>query len=231
MKKIAYILSILLIVSCGSDQKDNLMVNGKVRGLKKGTLYLQHLADTTLVTVDSLEIDGDGSFNFSTQLESPEIFYLYLNKKDNNDINDRIMFFAEPGTININTDWNTFDTTAEITGSPSQEKLEEYQKALSALNVRNVEIMLQASQLNTTEDQATIDSLQRVGNRNTQRAYAYSINYALNNTDSYIAPYIAVKEVPDANIKYLDSIYKGLSPEIANSKYGQELKGLLKDNE
>lgn len=231
MKKVAFILTILLLVSCGSDKEANLVVNGKVRGLKKGTLYLQHLIDTTLVTVDSLEIDGEGTFSLSAQLESPEIFYLYLNKKDNNTINDRITFFAEPGTITINTDWNTFDSTAEITGSPTHEKLEEYQKALSNLNLRNMEIMLKASQLQANADQNTIDSLERVGTRNTQRAYAYSINYALNNTDSYIAPYIAAKEIPDANIKYLDSIYRSLPPEVANSKYGKDLKQLLESDQ
>ena len=231
MKKLAYIFIAVFFVSCGSDKEANLVVNGKVRGLKKGTLYLQHLMDTTLVTVDSLEIDGEGTFSLSAELESPEIYYLYLNKKDNNAINDRITFFAEPGTITINTDWNTFDTTAEIEGSSSQEKLEEYQKSLSNLNLRSMEIMLKASQMGANPDQAIIDSLEQVGAKNTKRAYAYSINYALNNTNSYIAPYIAVKEIPDANIKYLDSIYKGLTPEVANSKYGKELKKLLESNQ
>lgn len=231
MKKVVVILSILFMVSCGSDKEDNLIVNGKVRGLKKGTLYLQHLTDTTLVSVDSLEIDGDGTFSLSTFLESPEIYYLYLNKKDNNDINDRITFFAEPGTITINSDWNTFDTTAEITGSPSQVMLEEYQKALSNINLRNMEIMLKASQSEEPLDQAAIDSLEQVSVKNTKRGYAYSINFALNNKDSYIAPYIATKEIPDANIKYLDSIYNVLSPDVANSKYGKELKKLLEDKQ
>ncbi len=228
MKKLAIILvTLLLVISCGTDKEENLLVTGKVKGLKKGTLYLQHVVDTTLITVDSLEIDGDGSFSLSAQVESPEIFYLYLNKKDNNDINDRITFFAEPGTITINTDWNTFDTTAKISGSPSHQKLEEYRKALSNINLRNMEIMLEASQSEKPLDQASIDSLERISNRNTQKGYAYSINFALNNKDSYIAPYIASQEIPDANIKYLDSIYSVLTPEVANSKYGKELKELL----
>ena len=232
MKKLAFILAtLLLVISCGTDKKDNLVVTGKVKGLKKGTLYLQHVMDTALVTVDSLEIDGDGSFSLSAQLESPELFYLYLDKKDNNDINDRITFFAEPGTITINTDWNTFDTTAKISGSPSHEKLEEYRKALSTINLRNMEIMLEASQSEKPLDQASIDSLERVSSMNTKRGYAYSINFALNNKDSYIAPYIAAKEIPDANIKYLDSIYNVLTPEVAKSKYGKELKKLLEENQ
>ena len=61
------------------------------------------------------------------------------------------------------------------------------------------------------------------------RSYAYALNFALNNKDSYVAPYIAVREVGDANVKYLDSISKMLTPEVAASKYGKELKKYLED--
>lgn len=228
MKKLVFVISILLLItSCSKNEQNQLMVNGNIKGLKKGTLYLQHIPDTVLVTVDSLEINGDGNFSFTTDLESPEIFYLYLNKRDNNDINDRITFFAEPGIITINTDWNTFDTTAKIMGSKSNERLEEYRKTMSSINKRNMEILLNASQPENSIDQVTIDSLEQLSNRNTKRGYAYAINFALNNKDSYVAPYIALKEIPNANIKYLDSIYTLLTPEVANSKYGTELKSLL----
>lgn len=231
MKKFifAFLPLAVLLGSCNGTTEETLIVTGKIKGLKKGTLYLQRVPDSSLVTVDSVAINGDGNFTFKTRLESPEIFYLYLDKKDNNDINDRILFFAEPGTTTITTDWNTFDTTAKITGSKSQEKLEEYRKTMSNINKRNMEIMLKASQSDPQLNQVSIDSLQNISTRNTQKGYAFAINFALNNKDSYIAPYIALKEIPDANKKYLDSIYKVLSPEVSSSKYGEELALLLKN--
>ncbi|WP_405395876.1 DUF4369 domain-containing protein [Maribacter sp. Asnod2-G09] len=229
MKKILFVITALLALSsCGDNPEETMIVNGKIKGLKKGTLYLQHVPDSVLITVDSVAINGDGNFSFKTKLMSPEIFYLYLDKKDNNDINDRITFFAEPGTITINTDWNTFDTTAKITGSDSQEKLKEYKQTMSGINKRNVEIMMNAAQPDGELSQLSIDSLANISNRNTQRGYAFAINFALNNKSSFVAPYIALKEIPDANVKYLDSIYQVLSPEVAESKYGKELATLLK---
>tara|TARA_R110002051_G_scaffold101478_1_gene172287 strand:- start:6267 stop:6959 length:693 start_codon:yes stop_codon:yes gene_type:complete len=229
MKKIILVLvSILVFSACSDNSEDTLIVNGKIKGLKKGILYLQHVPDSLLITVDSLAINGDGNFSFKTKLDSPEIFYLYLDKKDNNDINDRITFFAEPGTITINTDWNTFDTTAKISGSKSQEKLEEYRQTMSGINKRNIEIMMKAAQPENELSQISIDSLENISNRNLQRGYAFAINFALNNKNSFIAPYIALKEIPDANIKYLDSIYGVLPKEVMESKYGKELAVLLK---
>lgn len=202
-------------------------VSGNVKGLKKGTLYLQKVPDSVLVTIDSLEVDGDGNFSFKTEVESPEIFYLYLNKEDHNEINDRISFFGEPGNITINTSWNTFDTNAKISGSKTHEKLQEYRKTMSRFNKRSVEIIQAGNNTGGTLDSLQIDSIQKLNDQNIRKGYVYAINFALNNKDSYIAPYIALTEVSDANIKYLDSISNSLPQEIANSKYGKALENFL----
>jgi len=220
-------LILAFLSSCGGDTANTMTVTGKIKGLKKGTLYFQHVKDTALVSIDSLIIEGDGSFEFKRELESPEIFYLYLNKKDNNEVNDRLTFFGEPGIITINTNWNTFDYNPKITGSKTHEKLEEFRKNMSEINKRSLEIIQQTSNPDTSLTTEALDSLELLNTRNIQRSYIYAINYAINNKDSYIAPYIALKEIPDANIKYLDSIASVLSPEVAASKYGQELKQLL----
>lgn len=223
-------LSLALFFSCGKEDTAHTMtVTGNVKGLKKGTLYLQNVPDSTLMVVDSLEIEGDGNFVFKTELESPEIFYLYLAKKDNNEINDRITFFAEPGTITINTSWNTFDSNAKIEGSETNKKLEEYRKIMSEINKRDLILMQNANNTEKELDAAQLDSLRLQGERNLKRGYAFALNFALNNKDSYIAPYIALYEVPDANPKYLDSISNSLSPEVANSKYGKALEQHLKE--
>ena len=229
MKKCLWSLLILsLIFACKSEPAENEMtVSGQVKGLKKGTLFLQYLQDTLLVTADSLQIRGDDQYSFTTELESPQIYYLYLDKEDNNEINDRITFFAEPGSIVINTSWNSFDTDAEISGSETQKMLEDYLKVMSRFNAKNLEILQAASDPKLQDDPGALDSLQILNDRNLQRSFLYALNYALNNKNSYIAPYIAVKEVPNAGAVILDSIYNSLSPEVAASKYGKELAELI----
>jgi hypothetical protein len=224
-----FVILSILFISCGGDTAKTMTVMGHVKGLKKGVLYLQYIPDSTLVTIDSMAVQGDGSFLFKTEVEDPEIYYLYLNKNDHNDINDRITFFGEPGVITINTSWQTFDTNAKVEGSKTQEKLEEYQKIMSRFNARNLELMNAAMNSNNGLDSLQRDSIQRLLDKNVQRGYAFALNFALSNTDSNIAPYIALHEVSDANIKYLDSIYSTLSPAIVGSKYGRELKKYLEE--
>lgn len=197
-------------------------VSGQVKGLKKGTLYLQRQADTILKVLDSTKVDKEGYYALHAYVESPEIHFLYLNKKDNNDINDRITFFGEPGSITINTSWNNFDVRPKITGSPTTEKLLAYRKVMSKFHTRGLALVQESA-----KQGSNTDSLQKLADVNAHKGYLYAVNYALGNSNSVIAPYIAVVEIPDANPKLLDTIYKSLTPEVATTKYGKLLKSLL----
>ena len=231
MKRILLVLLVgITVLSCEKSTENTMTVSGNIKGLKKGTLYLQQFKDSTLAVLDSLEIRGDGAFSFSTEVEEPEVFYLYLKKEDNNDINDRITFFGESGNIVINTAWNTFDTDVEISGSKSHEKLLEFYDMASKFNIKELTLIQEASSPELQEDSVAMDSIQRLINQNTVSRYRYALNFGLNNGDSYATPYIMMTEASEANKKYLDSIYKGLTPEVAASKYGKEFKEFLDKN-
>lgn len=204
-----------------------MLVTGEIKGLKKGVLYLQQFQDSTLVVLDSLEIKGDGKFSFSQFVGDPEIFYLYLDKKDNNQVNDRITFFGEMGTITIQTAWNTFDTQAKISGSKANEKLQEFQAMVSQFNIRELLLVQQASLPSIQDNPNALDSLQGLIDQNTINRYRYALNFGFNNTDSYATPYIMLTAASEANPKYLDSVYRSLSPEVASSKYGKAFRDFL----
>lgn len=231
MKRILLVLLVgITVLSCEKSTENTMTISGNIKGLKKGTLFLQQFKDSTLAVLDSLEIKGDGAFSFSTEVDEPEVFYLYLKKEDNNDINDRITFFGESGNIIINTAWNTFDTNVEISGSKSHEKLLEFYDMASKFNIKELTLIQEASSPELQEDSVAMDSIQRLINQNTINRYRYALNFGLNNGASYATPYIMMTEASEANKKYLDSIYKGLTPEVAASKYGKEFKEFLDKN-
>ena len=229
MKKIGFLLLALITLAACSTKETNLVIQGKVQGLKKGTLYLQKIADTSLVTLDSVIIKGDETFAFETLIEDPQVLYLYLNKKDNNIYDDRIMFFAEPGEMKINTTLKGFEEDAIVEGSVNQEKLLEYQKMISRFNTRNLELIQKSYKAQQEENVESLDSANIEYDQLIRRRYLYTVNFALNNKDLEIAPYLALSEVFDANIKYLDTIYSSLSPEVKESRYGKSLEEFLKE--
>ncbi|MFV8224674.1 DUF4369 domain-containing protein [Christiangramia aquimixticola] len=229
MKKIALLLVVLIGLSSCSEKESNLVVNGEIKGLKKGTLYLQKIEDTSLVNVDSVKVTGDPKFSMEAYIESPQIMYLFLDKVDNNQFDDRIDFFADEGQVTINTQLEKFETGAEIIGSVNQEKLMEYRKMISRFNDQNLDLIKESFEAEKMQDDDKLMEIDTKYDRLLRRKYLYTVNFAINNKDHEIAPYLALSEVFDANIKYLDTIYTSLAPKVKKSKYGKELKDFLKE--
>jgi hypothetical protein len=106
--------------------------------------------------------------------------------------------------------------------------LESYYKNIGRFKDQKLELI--EAQLNAQKDgnSERADSLRVEMDKIVQRSYLYSINFAINNKDSEVAPFVAVSEIYDANEKYLDTINKVLPPKIANSKYGIILEAYIK---
>lgn len=68
-----------------------------------------------------------------------------------------------------------------------------------------------------------VDSLSARQDNNTKRRYLFATNFAINNKEYEVAPYIALSDIYDINIKYLDTIQKSMSPKVAQSLYGKKL--------
>lgn len=228
MKHLVLLLMVLVVTAC-TKKESNLTVMGNVKGLKKGTLYLQKIEDTLLVNVDSIVIKGDANFILEDLLDSPQIMYLTLDKVDSDDYDERIEFFAEEGEVTINTSLKAFELDAVVSGSANQEKLVEYRKMMKRFNDKNLELIQQNFEAQRDENEELLLSTNQEYDNLLKRKYLYTVNYAINNKDLEIAPYLALSEVFDANIKYLDTIYNSMTPQVQGSRYGKELKSFLKE--
>lgn len=221
------IISLLTIVACQKEQPTaNFTLKGSIKDLKKGVVYLQKDGDSSgIINLDSLEIKGQSDFTLSTNLEEPILLYLKLNKNDEED--HYIPFFADKGVTEISTSLNDFNTEAKITGTKQQEQLEDYIKLMSDFNDRNLELIKANFLAQKSNDTDVIDSLAEQSNRLLKLKYAATINFALNHKDSEIAPYLALYEIPNATIKYLDTIYNNLTDPIKQSHYGKILENAI----
>ena len=224
MKKISLVLLALFLMACGKEQHD-LTVKANIEGLKKGTLYLKKVEDTTLVIIDSLVVNGNTDIELHSDLDSPEIFYLYLDK--NSAEKDRITFFADKGITEINTTLKNFAFEFEIKGSEQQKTLEEYQTVIDKINNRYLYNFKEQFEARKAGDTAKLNILIKESNNSLKRKYLYTVNFALNNKNSEVAPYLALTEIYNARIDYLDTINNSLTPKVKASKYGKELNTFI----
>ena len=228
MKYLLSIFSLLIILVSCTNNENTMTLTGHVKGLKKGTLLLQKVEDSTLITTDSIVINGDDFFKLNDVIISPELYYLHVKISDGTLLDDRIAFFAEPKEINIQTTLDEFNTKAKITGSENQKYLEDYNLLMKRYAAKNLELIAQDFKgQKEGNDSLVEDALQKQRSVLSNR-YLATVNFALGHSDFEIAPYLMVHQVNNINKKYLDTVYNKMTPKIKDSKYGKALESLIK---
>jgi len=218
---IVALFSLMLLVSCKEKETEkSLHITGNIKGLNKGTLYIKKLEDTAMVLLDSIKIDGSSAFESNIDLKSPEMLYLFVDRGATNTIDNTLMFFAEPGKMTINTELEYFYAKAVITGSKNQELYETFKKVNSRFADQQLALTAQRLKAIRNNQTENLSGNETLSESNTKRKYLYAINFAVTNKDYEVAPYIALSEISDATLTYLDTIEKSMSPKVAKSKYG-----------
>jgi len=224
MKKIiVFVIVSIVVLACGNKKENTMLVQGEIKNFKKGVLYLQKLKDTLLITVDSISLDGVNKFVLTDEVESPEIYFLSLDKSPSK----QISFFGEKGTITIDTRLDNFVFGASISGLTNHQLLDEYKEMKSKFSNKRLDLIKADFEAKRAQDSLFIDSIQSQINSLLKRKYLYTANFAINHSDNEIAPYLVLTELYDANINLLDTINNSLSPKVKKSVYGMKLNGFI----
>jgi len=229
MQKISIaLLSLLFLSSCSEKKSDkNLQITGYIKGLKKGTLYIQKIKDTAFIPLDTIAINGDSHFTSEMNIDSPEMYYLFLDRGVTNSLDNNLPFFAEKGKINIETSLDFFTSDCKITGSKNQALYDEYKKIASSYVDQDLELIKKKFNAYKDGKNAELNAIEDQQKNIKKRKYLYTTNFAVNHRDYEVAPYVALAEIYDINLIYLDTIQKSLTPKVANSLYGKKLAALI----
>lgn len=222
------LLSILLLVSCAEKESTkNLVITGNIKGFKKGKIYIQKIKDTVLVPLDTIVINGDSHFRSELDIDSPEMYYLFIDRGVTNSVDNNLAFFAEKGKINIETSLDHFTSDAKITGSKNQELYDEYKAVTTRYVDKNLALIKQKYDAQIAKKPEALPGIEQKQKDVVKSRYLYTTNFAVNHSDYEVAPYLALAEIYDINLKYLDTIHKSMTPKVAQSLYGKQLSKLL----
>ena len=225
---IAIIFLSILMLSCNSKRED-LIITGKIDGLKKGKLYLQKIRDTSIINLDSVRFYNSSDFSFSIELEHPEVLYLQLQKDTLSDIDNFIPFFADKGNLQINTSLNQFSLAKISAHYENQTVFNIYSENIKRFSDAKLDLIKAELEARKSNDEAKLDSVNAAYDRMNQRRVLYAINYAKVNPDLEVSPYIILNQAQYINKKYLDTVYNALDKRIQQSYYGKQLKALIEE--
>lgn len=226
MKRFFLLFLIVTACSCSSKKEGNMVVQGTIKGLQKGTLYLQKMNDSVLFSVDSVTLFGKDMFTLTDNVDSPEMYFLTF---DGNTTEKRIMFFGEQGIITINDNVEKFGINPKIEGSENQKIMDDYNKMMQRLQHKNLDLMKENFEAQRDENTEKIAEIQQQSESLLKRKYLFAVNYAVNNAAYEAAPYIALTDLVDANIKLLDTIHNSLSSKVKESLYGKKLTRFIQE--
>jgi hypothetical protein len=131
--------------------------------------------------------------------------------------------------MTLETSLDFFTADAKITGSKNQALYDEYRKVMSRYvdqDLSLIEKKFKAYKASQLDEVAKLDEEQK---GIIKRKYLYTTNFAVNNGDYEVAPYVALAEIYDINLKFLDTIQKSMSPKVAKSLYGKKLNDYISE--
>ena len=220
MKNHLLVLISCLIIGC-SDDKQIMNINLSIDGFKKGNVYLQKIKDSLLINIDSVFVENNQTIILKHEINSPEIFYINLDisKKDN-----RIEFFGEKGDIFIKTKLKKFNSEFEISGSVNDSIYRKYLEVIKKFNYNRLDLIKTSIQKSQNREMDSVKLIETEIKDLNKRQYLYSLNYAVTNGNTHVAPFIALNEFSLGSKVILDTIKNSLTKDVLKSKYGNMLK-------
>jgi hypothetical protein len=226
MRKIAYCLGLIcLLFACKKETppQSPTVLKGEIKGVKMGKLFLLQWQDSTLVKLDSVVFDGNGQFYFPIEFTEPDAVYLGFDRGTTQSLDNNMMVFVEPGETYFESNFDQFYAKAIISGSKNHKVWEDYKKITARYTDKNLDLINARFKAIRGKNEVEIDSIENLQSKMIKRKYLQTLNFVLMHKDFEIAPFILLSEIPDTNIKFLDSINNSLSLKVKDSKYGRML--------
>ena len=130
------------------------------------------------------------------------------------------------GVIEVNTilssnSLGSYKRSFEVRGKKNIELMEEFKIFEKQFMSKRDELNDKRKIFIEINDVERLDSIQKLLEVLQYKSYLYTANFAINNSDSEIAPYLGVKKIADAKIKILEAIEEKLTEKVKKSRYGK----------
>jgi peroxiredoxin len=216
-------LLIGLTVACAQDDNSfdgEVNISGRLQNQPEGYVILSKYTDNAKETVDSLQVDGNGSFDYTLQLDGPGFYDLNLMNREN----VRLALYHED--VEVNYDFNR-DVKPEVKGSTDTDQLkkidriaQEYQEEINRLNSQYYEAM-------NSKNQERIKAIQEqaMGLEGSQSEKVKAVVRDMDGSFSSLAAIAMIN--PRTEFQFLDSLVTDLDTRYPNTKMITTLKQQL----
>ena len=210
------IIFLIILTSCSSE-KENLIIEGKISGVKNSKIYLSFVEEGKII--DSVNII-DGKFKLQTYIDASREMSIILGDKNSE---NKFDFISEPTNILFTSSKDKFVFNGKILNSKLYSDYKNLKNQINRFEEKDLEMLAEQIEISVKGDQNKYDSINDQRLKLNQRKILFIVNYAMNNASNPVSAFISYKYRENINKKYLEKIYENLSEEIKNSFYGDKL--------
>tara|TARA_B100000401_G_scaffold29155_1_gene17522 strand:+ start:1674 stop:2333 length:660 start_codon:yes stop_codon:yes gene_type:complete len=210
------IIFFIILTSCSSE-KENLIIEGEINGVKNSKIYLL-IADDGII-MDSTNVI-DGKFNLKTFLDEPKEISLIL---ENINSKNKFDFITEPTNILFTSSKDKFVFNGKIKNSKLYSEFITIDNQINKFDEKDLELLAKQIEFSVKADQKKYDSLNKERIKINQKKILFIVNHSINNNSSPVSAFIIHKYKKSINKNYIEKVYNNFSDEIKDSYYGKKL--------
>ena len=210
------IIFLIILTSCSSE-KENLIIEGKISGVKNSKIYLSSVDEEEIL--DSVNII-DGKFTLKTYVDKTKEMTMILGDRNSE---DKFDFISEPAHILFTSSKDKFVFNGQIQNSKLYTDYKNLKNQINRFDEKDLEMLAEQIEISVIGNPNKYDSINEQRLKLNQRKILFIVNYASNNSSNPISAFISYKYRENINEKFLEKIYENLSEEIKNSYYGAKL--------
>ena len=214
------IIFLIILTSCSLD-KENLIIEGKISGVKNSKIYLFSVEEGKII--DSIDII-DGKFKLKTYVEDTKEMSMILgNKKSEN----KFDFITEPAHILFTSSKDKFAYNGKIENSTLYSDYKKLNNQINQFEEKDIEMLAEQIEISINKDQNKNDYINEQRLKLNQKKILFIVNYAMSNNSNPLSAFISYKYRENINKKYLEKIYENLTDEVKDSFYGEKLSSMF----
>ncbi|MEI6455662.1 MAG: TlpA disulfide reductase family protein [bacterium] len=209
------LISALILASC-ADKKDSYTINGTIRGVDSGMVFLQKFDVDQWVKIDSTLLNK-GEFTFTGKNTLPEMWYISMKEKQ-----VFVPIFVENAKINMEIFADSIDK-ANITGSAAHDTYKKYEEMNKSLNARIEEVYREWKKAKETKDTLAMAKTDSVSNELDKQMKQNLIDFVKANNASVVSSYLVIRNAWQFDLPEMEEVLSVLDTSLSNSVYTQSL--------
>jgi peroxiredoxin len=217
MKKILLILTVaVILVSCGGGNKNQFTINGDVKGIDSGMVYLQKLETGNWTKLDSTNIK-EGKFTFKGNVAAPEMWYLTFSSNQLN-----VPFFVENSEISLTVYADSIDKSV-VNGSETEVIYKNFKGQQRGLDKKMDDLYTDYKKAREANDTALMNKLDAAQNDVDKEIKKLLVDFAKANSKSVVAPFLINRNSWQFELPELEEISATFDTSLRASGYYQSV--------